>query len=68
MQDGEHYQRIGLIRVSSWNRTRAAAVGNSDPPMVYVDGEDRPIEEEFAWGDESPLWLQGATKRTVTIS
>ncbi|RSL60119.1 hypothetical protein CEP51_013824 [Fusarium floridanum] len=66
-QNGDHYQRIGLVRVSSWNKTRAAAIGNSDPPMVYVNSEGIPVDE-FTRSDETPLWLQGATEETITIS
>lgn len=67
---GQHYQRIGLVRVSHWPKTRAAAAGDFDPQTVYVDSQGMPLEE-FSWGDESqksPLWLQGAIERTVTIS
>ncbi|KAK7422437.1 hypothetical protein QQZ08_009519 [Neonectria magnoliae] len=66
-RNGEHYQRIGLVRVSSWNKTRAAAVGNSDPPMVYVNSEGIPVDE-FTRGDEPHLWLQRAIEKTITIS
>ncbi|KAJ4115331.1 hypothetical protein NW768_011183 [Fusarium equiseti] len=64
--DGSHYQRIGLVRVSSYNNTRPAAVNNLDPPIVYVDREGIP-RKGFERGDDTPLWLQRSVEKTVTI-
>ena len=64
--DGDHYQRIGLVRVSSYNKTRPAAVGNTDPPIIYVNRKGIP-KDWFTRGDEPPLWLQKAVEKTVTI-
>ncbi|KAH7186204.1 heterokaryon incompatibility protein-domain-containing protein [Fusarium flagelliforme] len=65
--DGDRYQRIGLVRVSGYNRTRSAAVGNSDPPIVYVN-RNGILQDEFSRGGEPPLWLQRAVEKTITIS
>ncbi|RFN48838.1 hypothetical protein FIE12Z_6893 [Fusarium flagelliforme] len=65
--DGDQYQRIGLVRVSSYNRTRPAAVDNSDPPIVYVN-RNGILQDEFSRGGEPPLWLQRAVEKTITIS
>lgn len=64
--DGDQYQRIGLVRVSSYNRTRPAAVDNSDPPIVYVN-RNGILQDEFKRGGETPLWLQRAVEKTITI-
>ncbi|KAK8098130.1 uncharacterized protein PG998_013616 [Apiospora kogelbergensis] len=64
----QHYRRIGLVRVSGWAKTRPAAVGDSDPQSIYVDGDGSPLEEFEHDNDALPLWLQKAVERTITIS
>ncbi|KAK8115701.1 hypothetical protein PG984_012203 [Apiospora sp. TS-2023a] len=66
-QQTQHYQRIGLVRVSGFSKTRPAAVDNSDPQTIYVDGDELPLDE-VEQDDNLPLWLGEAIERTVTIS
>ncbi|KAK8069926.1 tol protein [Apiospora phragmitis] len=66
-QQQQHYQRIGLVRVSGFAKTRPSAVGNSDPQTVYVDGNGPPLDE-VEQVEELPLWLEKAVERTITIS
>ncbi|KAK1846944.1 tol protein [Colletotrichum chrysophilum] len=69
-KSGDHHERVGLVRVHSWNSTRAATDGdseNSDPAIIYTDTEGTPLDN-VAISDERPLWLQEAVKRTIWIS
>ncbi|KAK7975767.1 hypothetical protein PG989_014230 [Apiospora arundinis] len=64
----QHYQRIGIVRVSGFAMTRPAAVGDSDPQTIYVDGNGLPLEEVEQDDEDLPIWLRKAAKRTITIS
>ncbi|KAL3304719.1 het-domain-containing protein, partial [Colletotrichum asianum] len=69
-KSGDHHERVGLVRVHSWNLTRAATAGNSgncDPAIIYTDTEGTPLDK-VAISDEKPIWLQEAVKRTIWIS
>ncbi|KAK8023400.1 hypothetical protein PG991_006639 [Apiospora marii] len=66
-QQKEHYRRIGLVRISGFAKTRPAAVGDSDPQTVYVDGDGLPLDE-VEQGDQLPIWLEGAVETSLTIS
>jgi hypothetical protein len=61
---GQHYQRVGLVRLPSNPKTHPA--GGLDPQTIYVDN-DGSILEEVSFGNEFPLWLRDAVERTVTI-
>ncbi|KAF4966233.1 hypothetical protein FSARC_6118 [Fusarium sarcochroum] len=64
--DKDHYQRVGLIGVSSCDMTRPTAPENSDPQTVYVDKGGAPIDR-FTRDDKPPLWVQTAVRRAVSI-
>ncbi|KAK7991263.1 hypothetical protein PG988_000057 [Apiospora saccharicola] len=66
-QQTQHYQRIGLVRVSGFAKTRPAAVGDSDPQTVYANGDGLPLDEVEQDG-EVPIWLEEAVETTLTIS
>ncbi|KAK8044140.1 hypothetical protein PG993_004164 [Apiospora rasikravindrae] len=66
-QHEQHYQRIGLVRVSGFAMTRPAAVGDSDPQTVHVGSDGLPLQE-VEQVEGLPLWLEEAVERTITIS
>lgn len=66
-QKTQHYQRVGLVRVSGFAKARPAAIGDSDPQTVYVDGDGLPLDE-VEQDDRLPIWLEEAVEMSVTIS
>ncbi|KAH9225557.1 hypothetical protein K456DRAFT_1743320 [Colletotrichum gloeosporioides 23] len=67
-QNGQYYQRVGLVRVPGLYKTRPAATADFDSQMICIDSEGIPLgPDEFKKNNRVPLWLQGAMTETITI-
>jgi len=61
---GDFYQRVGILRYREGSGTGAG--GERLPQIVYIDGEENMLDEIVA-GLDSPVWLQEAKVKTVSI-